>query len=34
MSQPFPQKFFEDLDESFENYGLFPDGIIDIYVKK
>ena len=34
MSQPFPQKFFEDLDESFENYGLYPDGIIDIYVKK
>ena len=34
MSQPFPLKYFEDLDESFENYGLYPDGIIDIYVKK
>ena len=34
MSQPFPLKYFEDLDESFENYGLYPDGIIDIYVKE
>ena len=34
MTQPFPKKYFKDLDESFENYGLYPDGIIDIEIIK
>ena len=34
MTQPFPRKVFNDFEETFEEAFLYPDGIIDIEVKK
>ena len=34
MTQPFPRKVFTDFEETFEEAFLYPDGIIDIEIKK